>query len=129
MTTEENKALVLRAYDTLFNRRDYLAAEQFWPPDFIQHSSFFAPGRDGLFDAIRSFPETFRYEYDIVIAEGDLVIVYGRFSGNGPVALVAADVLRVVDGRFIEHWDVLQPEATRADSKSGLPMFRNTFPA
>lgn len=129
MTTEENKALVLEAYDTLFNRRDYLAAEQFWPPDFIQHSPYFPPGRDGLFGAIKSFPATFRYEHDLMVAEGDLVTVYGRFSGNGPGALVAADILKIAGGKFVEHWDVLQPEATRADSKSGLPMFRDAFPA
>ncbi len=126
---EKNKALVLEAYDTLFNRRDYVAARQFWPPDFIQHSPYFAPSRDGLFDAIKGFPATFRYEHDIIVAEGDFVIIYGRFSGNGQTALIAADVLRIADGRFVEHWDVLQSEATRAESKSGLPMFGNAFPS
>ena len=28
-----------------------------------------------------------------------------------------------------EHWDVLQDEATRAESASGLPMFGDRFPA
>ena len=33
---EQNKALVLQAFDTLFNKRDYAAAERFWSPDYIQ---------------------------------------------------------------------------------------------
>lgn len=34
-----NKALVLKAFDTLFNQRDYVAAERFWSPSYIQHGA------------------------------------------------------------------------------------------
>jgi predicted SnoaL-like aldol condensation-catalyzing enzyme len=51
----KNKALVLRAFDTLFNKRDYEAAERYWSPNYIQHSAHIPPGRDGLFDLIRAF--------------------------------------------------------------------------
>ena len=125
---EQNKALVLRAFDTLFNKRDYEAAARFWSDTYIQHSAHIEPGREGLFDLIRSAPVTLRYEHQIIVAEGDYVIVYGRFTGDGrPVASIAADVVRVEDGRLAEHWDVLQDEATEAESKSGLPMFADTF--
>ena len=43
-TQEKNKALVLEAFETLFNRRDYAAAERFWSPGYIQHSAHIAPG-------------------------------------------------------------------------------------
>ncbi|MEA3207503.1 MAG: hypothetical protein QOE70_560 [Chthoniobacter sp.] len=129
-TPEQNKALVLEAFDTLFNKRDYEAAERYWSPNYIQHSAHIEPGRDGLFNLIRSAPDTLRYEHQLILAEGDYVIVHGRFSGNGrPAAWVAADVLRIEDGRLVEHWDVLQDEATAAESKSGLPMFGDRFPA
>jgi predicted SnoaL-like aldol condensation-catalyzing enzyme len=87
-TTEAaNKALVLEAFDTLFNQRDYAAAERFWSPDYIQHSAHIEPGRDGLFNLIRTLPPTLRYEPGVIVADGDYVIVHGRFSGNGrPVA-------------------------------------------
>jgi predicted SnoaL-like aldol condensation-catalyzing enzyme len=125
----QNKELVLKAFDTLFNKRDYEAAEKFWSENYIQHSAHNEPGRDGLFNLIRSIPETLRYEHQLAIAEGDYVIVHGRFSGNGrPVAWIAADIVRVENGRLAEHWDVLQDEATRAESKSGLPMFGDAFP-
>jgi len=125
---EKNKALVLEAFDTLFNKRDYAAAEKYWSPNYIQHSAHIEPGRDGLFNLIRSSPPTLRYEHQLIVAEGDYVIVHGRFSGTGrPVAWVAADIVRIENDRLAEHWDVLQDEATKAESKSGLPMFGEKF--
>lgn len=129
-TQERNKALVLDAFDTLFNRRDYAAAEKFWSPNYIQHSAHIEPGRDGLFNLIRNTPDTLRYEHQLIVAEGDYVIVHGRFSGNGrPVAWIAADIVRIENDRLAEHWDVLQDEVTKAESKSGLPMFGDRFTA
>jgi predicted SnoaL-like aldol condensation-catalyzing enzyme len=126
---EKNKALVLEAFDTLFNKRDYAAAEKYWSPNYIQHSAHIEPGRDGLFNLIRSAPDALRYEHQLIVAEGDYVIVHGRFSGIGrPVAWIAADIVRVENDLLAEHWDVLQDEATKVESKSGLPMFGVTFP-
>ena len=129
-TPADNKALVLDAFDTLFNKRDYEAAARFWSDKYIQHSAHIAPGRDGLFNLVRSLPETLRYEHGLIMAQGDYVIVHGRFSGTGrPAAWIAADIVRIEDGKLAEHWDVLQDEATRAASVSGLPMFGEKFPA
>jgi predicted SnoaL-like aldol condensation-catalyzing enzyme len=128
-TPAQNKALVLEAFDTLFNKRDYASAERFWSDGYIQHSAHIAPGRDGLFNLIRMLPDTLKYENHLVVADGDHVIAHGRFSGNGrPVAWIAADVFRIEDGKLAEHWDVLQDEATKAESVSGLPMFGDRFP-
>jgi predicted SnoaL-like aldol condensation-catalyzing enzyme len=125
----KNKALVLQAFDTLFNKRDYAAAERFWSPNYIQHSAHIAPGREGLFNLVRSVPVTMRYENQLIVAEGDYVIAHGRFTGMGrPAAWIAADVIRFEGGVLKEHWDVLQDEATKAESVSGLPMFGDTFP-
>jgi len=123
-----NKALVLEAFDTLFNKRDYAAAEKFWSPRYIQHSAHIAPGREGLFDLIKCLPSTLKYEPGTIVAEKDFVIVHGRFSDFGlPVNWIAADILRIEDGILAEHWDVIQDEATQEQSKSGLPMFGDTF--
>ena len=121
---------VLDAFDTLFNKRDYGAAERFWSPRYIQHSAHIAPGRDGLFDLVRSLPATLRYENHLAAASGDFVILHGRFSGHGlPAAWVVADIVRMEDDVLAEHWDVIQDEATREQSRSGLPMFGDSFPA
>jgi predicted SnoaL-like aldol condensation-catalyzing enzyme len=79
---ERNKALVLDAFDTLFNKRDYQAAERYWSPNYIQHSAHIEPGRDGLFNLIKSIPPTLKYEPGVIVAEGDFVIVHGRFRAS-----------------------------------------------
>ena len=123
----QNKDLVLQAFDTLFNKRDYKAAERYWSSNDLQHSAHIPPGRDGLFNLVRSTPALLKYEPGPIVAENDYVIVHGRFSGTGrPRNWIAADV--VTDGMLAEHWDVLQDEATKAGSRSGLPMFGTAFP-
>ena len=99
-----NKALVLAAFDTLFNKRDYAAAARFWSPHYVQHSAHIAPGRDGLFNLVKSLPPTLKYEPGTIVAEGDFVIVHGRFSGFGlPVNWIAADILRIENEMLVEH--------------------------
>jgi predicted SnoaL-like aldol condensation-catalyzing enzyme len=121
--------IVLRAFDTLFNKRDYAAAERFWSQPYTQHSAHIAPGRDGLFELVKSLPATLRYENQLAAASGDFVILHGRFSGHGlPAAWVVADIVRMEGDVLAEHWDVIQDEATREQSKSGLPMFGDKFP-
>jgi predicted SnoaL-like aldol condensation-catalyzing enzyme len=125
---EANKQLVLEAFDALFNRRDYESAERYWSPGYIQHSAHIATGRDGLFNLTKSLPATLRHEPGLIVAEGDYVILHGRFSGHGlPRNWIVADILRIEDGRLVEHWDVIQDEATQAESKSGHPMFGSMF--
>ena len=128
-SAEQNKKIVLEAFETLFNRRDYQAAEKFWAPGYIQHSAHIPPGRDGLFNLVRAAPPTLHYENSLVFAADDLVMLHGRFSGNGRSHnWVAADILVMKNGVLMEHWDVLQDEATLAESLSGRPMFGNSFP-
>ena len=126
---EKNKELVLKAFDMLFNKRDYTATEKFWSPTYVQHSAHIPPGREGLFSLVKNAPPTLKYEHGTIVAEGDFVIVHGRFSGHGlgPVNWIAADIVRIKDGVLAEHWDVLQDEASRSSSKSGLPMFGDKF--
>jgi predicted SnoaL-like aldol condensation-catalyzing enzyme len=128
-TESKNNERVLEAFDALFNKRDYAAAEKFWSPDYIQHSAHIPPGRDGLFNLVKSIPPTARYEPGEIVAENDLVIVHGRYSGLGQSAdWIVADIVRMKDGVLAEHWDVIQDEATHETSKSGLPMFGEKFP-
>jgi predicted SnoaL-like aldol condensation-catalyzing enzyme len=127
--TAANKALVLKAFDTLFNRRDYDAAAGFWSSRYLQHSAHIAAGREGLFDLIKAAPPALHYEHGAILAEGHLVMVHGRFTNMGrQAAWIAVDIVRIEDGLLAEHWDVLQDEADRASSLSGLPMCGADFP-
>ena len=126
---ERNKALVLEAFETLFNKRDYKAAERYWSPNYLQHSAHIEPGREGLFNLVRNAPSALKYEPGLIVADGDYVIVHGRFSGFGlAVNWIAVDILHIEDGIQVEHWDFIQDEATRESSKSGFPMFGDKFP-
>ncbi len=128
-TAARNKAIVLEAFETLFNKRDYAAAERYWSPDYIQHSAHIPPGRQGLFDLVRSAPPTMRYENSRIMAEGDFLMLHGRFTNVGqPAAWIVADVVRIENGRLAEHWDVIDDEVTKEASKSGLPMYGDAFP-
>jgi len=129
-TEEQTKSFVLHAFDTLFNKRDYAAAEPFWLPTYIQHSAHIQPGREGLFELVKASPSDMRYENALVVANGAYVILHGRFTNIGqPANWIAADIVRIENGLLAEHWDVIQDEATREDSKSGLPMFKDEFPS
>ncbi len=127
---DANKALVLNAFETLFNKRDYATAKTLWSASYIQHSAHIPPGRDGLFSLVEGLPDTLRYENGLIIANGDFVMLHGRFSGIGlPANWVVVDIVRLENGQLAEHWDVIQDEATSESSLSGLPMFGDAFPS
>jgi predicted SnoaL-like aldol condensation-catalyzing enzyme len=112
----DNVQIVLSAFEALFNKRDYAAAERFWSPNYIH----IAP--------TRSIPPTLGRQGSSSPG-GDFVIVHGRFPGFGaPVSWIAADIVRLQDGILVERWDVIQDEATQEQSKGGLPMFGDRFP-
>jgi predicted SnoaL-like aldol condensation-catalyzing enzyme len=128
-TEEKNKTLVLNAFETLFNKRDYAVAERYWSPEYIQHSAHIPSGREGLFGLVKNVPGTLRYENQLILANGDFVMLHGRYSGLGPGIpnWIVVDIGRLENGVLAEHWDVIQDEATRKSSKSGLPMFGDKF--
>ena len=128
-TADDNKEIVREAFDTLFNQRDYTAAERFWSAEYIQHSAHIPSGRDGLFNLIGSLPLNLRHELELIMADGDMVMVRGRFSGHGqPAPWIVVDTIRMEGGLLKEHWDVVEDEASREASVSGLPMFGDSFP-
>jgi len=103
------------------NKRDYAAAEKYWSPDYIQHSAHIEPGREGLFNLIKSLPPTLNYESGTVAAEGDFVIVHGRFSNFGlPVNWIAADIVRIKDGILVEHWTSSKTRPQRSNPRAEI---------
>jgi hypothetical protein len=125
---EKNKGLVLKSFDTLFNKRDYAAAERYWSPDYIQHSAHIAPGREGLFNLIKSLPPTLQYEPGTIVADRDFVIVHGQFSHFGlPLNWIAADS-RSHQGQHSGRALGRDPRRSLTRTiKSGLPMFGDVF--
>jgi predicted SnoaL-like aldol condensation-catalyzing enzyme len=121
--TEANKALVLEAMTALFQRKDVLAVERLYSPDYIQHNPEIPQGREALAKLVAQLPPAVHYEPGLVIAEGAYVAIHGRIRGWAPEPQVVVDIFRVENGRLAEHWDVLQDEAPQKGSKSGVAMF------
>jgi hypothetical protein len=91
---KQNKAFVLEAFDTLFNKRDYTAAERFWSDRYIQHSAHIPPGREGLFGLVRNLPDALRYENQLIVAEGSSPMGASQDMGVPPHgSLIAARIL------------------------------------
>jgi predicted SnoaL-like aldol condensation-catalyzing enzyme len=124
-TIAANKALVLKALTGVFNDRDFSLFDQIFAPDYIQHNPTVAAGRAGLKEIAPHLSPELRYAPGIIVAEGDYVMVHGRYIGWGTKPLVGVDIFRITDGLLREHWDVLQEEVMTSQTKSGNPMFTN----
>jgi len=122
-TIEQNKALVLEAMTALFQRKDPLAVERLYSPDYIQHNPGIPQGRAALARLVAKLPSAVFYEPGLVIAEGAYVAIHGRIHGWAPNPQVVVDIFRVEGGKLAEHWDVLQDEVPEKGSKSGISMF------
>ena len=125
---EKNKALLIKGFETLFNERNFAAAEKLWSPNYIQHSGHIPPGRDGLFGLVRAFPADTKWDHGIIMADGDFVMVHSRYSNGDGSALIVVDIMRVKDRTFMEHWDVTEGSVTEAESKSKRQMFGDSWP-
>jgi len=117
------RAVVVEALMRAFNDRDFSLLEAWWSPEYIQHNPFIPPKRDGLRRFVEALPRDRRYEHGRVFADGDFVIVHGRYSGGGNKTLVAADLFRFENDKVVEHWDVLQEEVPTEKTAAGNPMF------
>jgi predicted SnoaL-like aldol condensation-catalyzing enzyme len=118
-----NRALVLEAMTSLFQRHDASAVERLYAQDYIQHNPNIPQGRDALRGIVETLSPSVHYEPGLIIAEGDLVAIHGRIRGWADVPQVVVDIFRVEGGKLAEHWDVLQAEVPAAAGLAGLSMF------
>ena len=122
-TTEVNKALVLAAITGVFVNRDPTVLDRLFSHDYRQHNPLIPDGTAAIKAVMANLAKDFKYEPGFVAAEGDLVMVHGRYTGWGPKPMVAVDIFRVADGKVAEHWDVMQEEVPAAQSANGRSMF------
>jgi predicted SnoaL-like aldol condensation-catalyzing enzyme len=125
-----NKDLVIKAMTALFVNRDLTAIDKYWDEEYIQHNPDIQNGQEILRDIMGWIKTDFKYELSLVIGEGEYVMVHGRYTGWSEKPMVAIEIFRVKNGKFIEHWDVMQEEvpAEMTASKNAMfPVERNEF--
>ncbi|PKM19918.1 MAG: hypothetical protein CVV11_08100 [Gammaproteobacteria bacterium HGW-Gammaproteobacteria-15] len=120
---KRNKALVLEAMTSLFQRHDASAVGRLYADNYIQHNPGIPQGKDALQAIVANLPQDVYYEPGLIIAEGDLVAIHGRIRGWADVPQVVVDIFRVEHGKLAEHWDVLQNEVPVETALGGIPMF------
>jgi predicted SnoaL-like aldol condensation-catalyzing enzyme len=120
---ERNKQIALRALTGAFVDRDPAVVAQYFAPNYIQHNPSIPDGPAPIPGLIANLDKDFSYEPGMVVAEGDLVMVHGRYVGWGPKPIVAVDIFRLANGKLAEHWDVMQEEVPASATASGNPMF------
>jgi len=119
---ETNKQVVLKVLKGAFIERDPTVVDRYFSPDYVQHNPVIPNGPRAIANLIPTLT-TLSYEIGMVVAEGDLVMVHGRYVGWGPKPLVAVDIFKVKNGKVVEHWDVMQEEVPASATASGNPMF------
>ena len=117
-----NKELVKKAITELFIHGDVTALDRYWSDNYIQHNPQIPNGRDAL-KQLFSDGGDFKYEMGLIVADGDFVMIHARITGFGPKPLIGVDILRVKEGKLVEHWDVLQEEVPAENTASKNPMF------
>jgi len=124
MSAESNKQLFQRFLDEVVSRKNLEAIDEFVARDFIEHEELppgVPPGLEGIkfffAEWAKGFPDG-RASLDMSIAEGDLVVGYetwrgthtGEYLGMPPsgktVAYKVIDIVRVANGKVVEHWGV-----------------------
>jgi predicted SnoaL-like aldol condensation-catalyzing enzyme len=120
---ERNKALVVEAMTALFQRKDALAVERLYAPDYIQHNPHIPQGRDALQSLVAGLSSDVFYEPGLMVAERNFVAIHGRIRGWAPAPQIVVDLFRIEDGKLAEHWDVLQDEVPVTTAPGGTPMF------
>jgi predicted SnoaL-like aldol condensation-catalyzing enzyme len=120
--TKSNKDIVLEVLKRTFVERDPTVVEQRFGANYKQHNPVIADGPSAIAKMIPALTGL-TYEPGMAVADGDLVMVHGRYTGWGPKPMVAVDIFRVEDGKVVEHWDVLQEEVPAAKTASGNAMF------
>ena len=124
-TAAANKALVSEVMTAVFIRRDASVVERHFSSTYVQHNPAIPNGREAIPALIAALAPAFQYEPGMIVAEGDLVMIHGRYTGWGPKPMVAVDIFRVAGGKLAEHWDVMQEEVPAAQTASGNGMFQS----
>nr|WP_113865853.1 nuclear transport factor 2 family protein [Brenneria salicis]NMN90780.1 putative SnoaL-like aldol condensation-catalyzing enzyme [Brenneria salicis ATCC 15712 = DSM 30166]RBP63499.1 putative SnoaL-like aldol condensation-catalyzing enzyme [Brenneria salicis ATCC 15712 = DSM 30166]RLM30930.1 pyruvate kinase [Brenneria salicis ATCC 15712 = DSM 30166] len=121
---EKNRALVIEFYTAVLINHNVDLAYQYLSEDYIQHNPFIATGREALVTALRDYYASYPHAESRIIrtaTDGNLVYLH-VFAKNGPqdTGNAVVDILRVDNGKIVEHWDVVQPVPQTSANQNGM---------
>jgi predicted SnoaL-like aldol condensation-catalyzing enzyme len=122
-STNDNKTLVLAGIKGVFIDRDPTVLDRLFGDDYRQHNPLIPNGTAAIKSLLGNLSHDFEYQPGLVVADGDYVMVHGRYVGWGSKPMVAVDIFRVANGKITEHWDVMQEEVPAEQSVNGNSMF------
>ena len=119
---KSNKEIAIEVLKRAFIDRDPTVVEQYFSANYKQHNPVIPDGPSAIAKMIPTLT-SLMYEPGMAVAEGDLVMVHGRYTGWGPKPMVVVDIFRLEDGKVVEHWDVMQEEVSPEHTASRNAMF------
>ncbi len=121
---EANKKAAKEFYDFIVNKKDFQSASQYIGSRYIQHNPLVADGPEGLKEFIHflksNYPDA-RSEIKRVCAEGDYVFLHVhnvRVPNTRGRAIM--DIFKLENGKFVEHWDVIQDIPETCANPNGM---------
>jgi serine phosphatase RsbU (regulator of sigma subunit)/predicted ester cyclase len=126
---ENNKALVRRFVEEVYNRGNLDAADELLAPDYVDHTepSGKYAGREGLKRGVaklRAFSSDLHVNIEAQLAEGEKVVTWvlgsgthdrGSFFGLAPtgerMTIEFITISHVVEGKIVEEWGVADSSA------------------
>jgi predicted SnoaL-like aldol condensation-catalyzing enzyme len=119
-----NRRLVRAVYEQVLDPLDSSRVDEFFAPDYIQHSPLAATGAAGLkafLDWARAHSPDGRHYVKRLFADGDHVIAHVHVvirPGDRGNAVV--DIFRIENGTIAEHWDVAQEIPARSANDNDM---------
>ena len=122
MATEQDKALIRRFIEEIFNRGNMSLADEILAPNFVEHEELPAgipKGREGVIvmtTMLRSAFPDFKATIEDILAEGDKVVIRMTWSGTQKgefmgipatgksISIGVIDIIRIAGGKLVEHW-------------------------
>lgn len=124
--TERNRAVVTDFFNMFYvQKKTREAFEKHMVADYIQHNPMAPDGREATLQVLEPFlasAPNVTYDIKRIIVEGDMAVVHSHMIPNpGEQGFAVVDIVRLKDGKIVEHWDVLQPMPEK--SANPHPMF------
>lgn len=122
---EQNRQIIEAFVEVFYKQKNVRKAfEDFVSEQYIQHNPTIVDGREAAIEMLEpkfSNPDA-NFDIKRILVDGDLAAIHlnGKLSAN-TLGVAVVDIYRLLDGKIVEHWDIVQPVPT--EKKNPRSMF------